>query len=174
MSFLIFIVLALIVAAVHLFRERHHLTRGRIPEILLLWLLVIAVGLGSILAFFGHTVFAASTAEAIGWPTGNPFQTEVGVANLAIGTLGILSYWIRGNFWIAAVIATSIWLLGAAAIHVREMVGEGNYNPGNAGVVFYMDIIGPLLLIALLIYSRRADRARTVLTDGKHPAEQAR
>jgi hypothetical protein len=34
------------------------------------------------------------------------------------------------------VIATCIWLLGAAAIHVREMVGEGNYNPGNAGVVF--------------------------------------
>jgi hypothetical protein len=96
------------------------------------------------------------------------------VANLAIGTLGILSYWIRGNFWTAAVIATSIWLLGAAAIHMGEMVGESNYNPGNAGVVFYMDIIGPLLLIALLIYSRRAERSRTRLTDGQRPAEQAR
>jgi hypothetical protein len=53
-------------------------------------------------------------------------------------------------------------------------VGEGNYNPGNAGVVFYMDIIGPLLLIALLIYSRRAGRARTRLADGQRPAEQAR
>jgi hypothetical protein len=31
------------------------------------------------------------------------------------------------------VIATSVWLLGAAVIHVTEMVGEGNYNPGNAG-----------------------------------------
>ena len=92
MSFLIFIVLALIVAAVHLFRERHHLTGGRIAEILLLWLLVIAVGLGSILAFFGHTVFATSTAESIGWPAGNPFQTEVAVANLAFGIVGVLCY----------------------------------------------------------------------------------
>jgi hypothetical protein len=72
------------------------------------------------------------------------------------------------------VIATSIWLLGAAAIHVREMVGEGNYNPGNAGVVFYMDIIGPLLLIALLIYSRRAERTRTGLTGEQRHAKQAR
>ena len=72
--------------------------------------------------------------------------------------LGVLSYWIRGNFWIAAVIATSIWLLGAAAIHVSEMVDAGNYNPGNAGVVFYMDIIGPALLIILLVYLRYAGR----------------
>jgi hypothetical protein len=72
---------------------------------------------------------ADEVAASIGWPAGNPFQTEVGVANLAIGTLGILSYWIRGNFWTAAVIATSIWLLGAAAIHVREMVGRGTTIP---------------------------------------------
>ncbi|MCA1737479.1 MAG: hypothetical protein LC740_01230 [Actinobacteria bacterium] len=93
------------------------------------------------------------------------FQTEVAVANLAINTLGILSYWIRGNFWTAAVIATSVWLLGAAAIHVSEMVGAGNYNPGNAGVVFHMDIIGPLLLISLFGYSRYAGRARAGLAD---------
>ena len=96
------------------------------------------------------------------------------MANLAIAALGILSYWIRGNFWTAAVVATSIWLLGAAAIHVREMVTEGNYNPGNAGVIFYMDIIGPLLLITLLVCFRDAGRARTGLADGQRPAEQAR
>jgi uncharacterized protein DUF6790 len=84
----------------------------------------------------------------------------VAVANLAIGTLGILSYWIRGNFWTAAVIVTSIWLLGAAAIHLSEMVGAGNYNPGNAGVVFYTDILGPALLIMLLAYLRFAGQTK--------------
>ena len=96
------------------------------------------------------------------------------VANLAIGTLGILSYWIRGNFWIAAVIATSIWLLGAAAIHVSEMVGAGNYNPGNAGVVFYMDIIGPALLIILLVYLRYAGRTRAEFANEERPVGQLR
>jgi hypothetical protein len=159
---------------VNVLLDKQPRTSGRLAEILLLWLLVINTGFGGLYAFSGHVFAADEVAASIGWPAGNPFQTEVGVANLAIATLGILSYWIRGDFWTAAVIATSIWLLGAAAIHVREMVGEGNYNPGNAGVVFYMDIVGPLLLIALLIYSRRADRARTGLTDGQRPVEQAR
>jgi hypothetical protein len=171
--FIILFVLSF-VAGVHVLLDKKPRTGSRVTEILLLWLLVINTGFGGLYAFSGHVFAANEVAASIGWPAGNPFQTEVGVANLAIGTLGILSYWIRGNFWTATVIATSIWLLGAAAIHVGEMVGEGNYNPGNAGVVFYMDIIGPLLLIALLIYSRHAGRARTGLTDGQRTAEQAR
>jgi len=151
--FLIFFVLSFVVAGLHLYRDKQPRTGRRVAEILLLWLLVINTGLGGLWAFVGHTVFANDVAESIGWPTGNPFQTEVAVANLAIGTLGILCYWIRGNFWTAAVIATSIWLLGAAAIHVEEMVNEGNFNPGNAGLIFYMDIITPLLLVVLLVYT---------------------
>src|SRR5215208_2385423 len=170
--FLIFFVLSFVAAELHLYRDKQPRTGRRIAAILLLWLLVINVGLGGIWAFIGHTVFAEQVAESIGWPAGNPFQTEVAVANLAIGTLGILSYWIRGNFWTAAVIATSVWLLGAAAIHVREMVGEGNYNPGNAGVVFYMDIIGPALLIALLVYSQYTGRARARLAGREQPVQQ--
>lgn len=171
--FIILFALSFVVAGVHIYRYKEPRTGGRVAEILLLWLLVINTGFGGLYAFSGHVFAADEVAASIGWPAGNPFQTEVGVANLAIGTLGILSYWIRGNFWTAAVIATAIWLLGAA-IHVREMVGEGNYNPGNAGVVFYMDIIGPLLLIALLIYSRRAERTRTGLTGEQRHAKQAR
>ncbi len=151
--FIILFVLSFVVAGVHIYRDKQPRTGRRIAEILLLWLLVINTGFGGIYAFMGHAFAADEVAESIGWPTGNPFQTEVAVANLAIGTLGILCYWIRGNFWTAAVIATSIWLLGAAAIHVREMVDAANYNPGNAGIVFYMAIIGPLLLIALLVYT---------------------
>jgi hypothetical protein len=171
--FIILFVLSFVVAGVHILLDKQQRTSGQMAEILLLWLLVINTGFGGLYAFSGHVFAADEVAASIGWPAGNPFQTEVGVANLAIGSLGILSYWIRGSFRTAAVIATSIWLLGAAAIHVREMMGEGNYNPGNAGTVFYMDIISPVLLMALLIYSRRADRTRTGITDDQRPAEQA-
>jgi hypothetical protein len=75
---------------------------------------------------------------------------------------------------VVAVIATSIWLLGAAAIHVSEMVGAGNYNPGNVGVVFYIDIIGPALLVILLVYLRYARRTRAGFTNGERPAGQLR
>ena len=65
-------------------------------------------------------------------------------------------------------IATSVWLLGAAAIHVKEIAVAGNYNPGNAGLIFYMDLIGPLILIALLVYTslyKPVSPARTAETE---------
>jgi hypothetical protein len=172
--FMILFVLSFVVAGVHIYRDDQPHTGGRVAEILLIWLLVINTGIGGLYAFSGHLFAADEVAASIGWPAGNPFQTEVAVANLAIGTLGILSYWIRGNFWTAAVIATSIWLLGAAAIHVSEMVGVGNYNPGNAGVVFYMDIVGPALLIILLAYLRLSGRMEAGLAAGERPARRVR
>jgi hypothetical protein len=75
---------------------------------------------------------------------------------------------------VVAVFATSIWLLGAAAIHVSEMVGAGNYNLGNVGVVFYIDIIGPALLVILLVYLRYARRTRAGFTNEERPAGQLR
>ena len=126
------------------------LTKKRIVEIFLMSFLVISVGIGSIWAFIGHAFLSAQVAASIGWAAGNPFQLEVAFANLAIGVLGILCYWIRGNFWIATVISSSIFLIGAAYIHIINMYQFANYAPGNAGPVLYMDIIGPVILIVLL------------------------
>jgi len=113
---------------------------------------VISVGLTSVSAFVAHTVFADTTATSIGWPAGNPFQSEVAVANLAVGILGILCYWMRGNFWIATVIGFSVWWLGDAVVHIRSIMVSANYAPNNAGVTFYLDILAPVILIALLVY----------------------
>jgi hypothetical protein len=113
---------------------------------------VVSVGLLSVVFFISHTVFADSSAASIGWPAGNPFQYEVAVANLTIGTLGILCYWIRGNFWVATAIGCSVWLMGDAVVHIREIVVEANYAPNNAGMTFYLDILIPVILIALLVY----------------------
>ena len=55
------------------------------------------------------------------------------------------------DFWLATVIATSVWLLGDAVVHIYHIVVNQNYHPGNAGLPFYYDILLPLLLIVLLI-----------------------
>ncbi|MDD3985043.1 MAG: hypothetical protein PHY59_03935 [Methanobacterium sp.] len=123
----------------------------KILEIFLLTFLVIAVGIGSIWAFIGHYFLSAQVAANIGWAFGSPFQQEVAFANLAIGMLGILCYWFRDNFWTATVISSSIFLLGDAYVHIMNMIHYANYAPGNSGSVLYMDIIGPIVLIILLI-----------------------
>ena len=89
---------------------------------------------------------SAQVAANIGWAPGSPFQHEVAFANLSIGVLGVLCYWIRDNFWTATVISSSIFLLGAAYGHIINMFQFANYAPGNAGSVLYMDIIGPIIL----------------------------
>jgi hypothetical protein len=142
----------LVVGAVHLYLDKQPRTKGRVAQIFLLWLLVITVGMASIFGFIGHTVFADSIAASIGWPAGNPFQSEVAVANLSVGVLGILCYWMRGSFWNATVIGFSIWWLGDAVVHIRSIVVEANYAPNNAGVTFYLDILVPLILIVVLVY----------------------
>jgi hypothetical protein len=151
---LIFPVIAIVGAAVQLARSRRPRTLGHASEVFLVWFLVVWAGIGSVFTFLSHTLLAEQTARAIGWPTGNPFQSEVAVANLVVGVLGILCYWIRGNFWLATVIATSVWLLGDAVVHIYHIVVNQNYHPGNAGLPFYFDILLPLLLIVLLIIYR--------------------
>lgn len=117
-----------------------------IAATMLLWLLVFKVGLGGIWAFMGHYFKSDEVAAYIGWPAGNPFQKEIAFANLAQGTCGILCFFFRGEFWLATIIFSSIFLLGAFSVHVKDQRESGNRNPGNAGPVFLADIIAPLAL----------------------------
>jgi hypothetical protein len=166
---LVFLILGLVVGAVHIYLDKQPRTRGRVAQTILLWYLVIIVGVTGVFAFIGHTVFADATAHSIGWPAGNPFQGEVAVANLSVG---ILCYWMRGNFWIATVIGFSVWWLGDAVVHIRSIVVDANYAPDNAGVTFYLDILVPVLLIALLVYYLNAKRHEQGMSPRERPTGQ--
>lgn len=158
----IFFFLTIIVAILYLLISKitnKALNNRGIVEIFLMSFLVISVGIGGIWAFIGHAFLSAQVAASIGWAAGSRFQLEVAFANLSIGLLGILCYWIRGNFWTATVISSSIFLLGAAYIHIINIFQFANYAPGNAGPVLYMDIIGPVILIVLLIVYKSIEKA---------------
>ena len=169
---LVFLILGLVVGALHVYLDKQPRTKGRVAQIFVLWFLVIIVGVTGVFAFIGHTVFADATARSIGWPAGNPFQSEVAVANLSVGILGILCYWMRGNFWIATVIGFSVWWLGDAVVHIRSIVVDANYAPDNAGVTFYLDILVPVLLIALLVYYLNAKRHEQGMSRTEPPLGQ--
>jgi NADH:ubiquinone oxidoreductase subunit K len=157
----ILIILTILVALAALIRNKirnEPLTRLIIIKTFLLSFLVISVGIGSIWAFIGHAFMPVQVAQSIGWATGSPFQTEVAFANLAIGILGILCYFFRDNFWVATVIVSSIFLLGAAYVHVINIINYSNHSAGNAGTIFFMDIIGPVILVALLILYKLYER----------------
>ncbi len=113
MYIIVFFVIALVGAGIHLALDKQPRTGKRIVEIFLLWVLVICVGVNGLFAFYGHAFRADETARAIGWPTGSPFQFEIAITNLVLGILGILRIWIRGTFWYATGFAQAIFGLGA-------------------------------------------------------------
>ncbi len=140
---------ALIILGVQFYSKRF-LTLKKIIETFLLSFLVITVGFGSLWAFAGHLFFANQVASYIGWAPGSPFQTEVGFTNLAFGVLGLLCFWIRGNFWTATAIGVSIFYIGAAIGHINNMFNASNYSPGNVGADLVLNLLIPLLLLGLL------------------------
>ena len=119
------------------------------------WILLLPIGVTSLWAGVMHVFFPQTAAAYIGWQV-SPFQFEVGMADLALGVVAGLAFWRPWEFRAAVVCAVSIFLLGDAIGHAREMIAAGNFAPGNAGVPFFMDIVAPVLAIVLLAASRPA------------------
>jgi hypothetical protein len=128
--------------------------RGSVADRFLSWILLLPIGVTGLWAGAFHVFFPDTAAKLIGWDT-SPFQLEVGMADLAIGATACIAFWQDLNFKAAAVIAAAIFLLGDAAGHVKQMLIAGNFAPGNAGVPFYMDIVCPILALALVAIAKR-------------------
>jgi hypothetical protein len=114
------------------------------------WVLFLGMGWSILGGAVSHTVFAKGTAEAIGWQS-NGFQYEVGFASLGIGLAGIVaSNSDDSSAWIVAALAGGIFLFLAGVNHIRDIVREKNYAPGNT-VILLSDFGVPISLLVLLI-----------------------
>ncbi len=153
--------LSVLLPVVHLYVSKVPRTRRRVIHILLLYALVLDVGvIGLPLGFIPHVFFADETARAIGWPTGSPFQFEVGVHDGAWGVLGFLCIWIGGTFWLATGLGWALFMLGATYGHVRQTLLNGDYAPYNFLTIFSDGFIAVWLLGCFGSTGARADLRR--------------
>jgi hypothetical protein len=114
------------------------------------WMLFLGMGWNILGGALMHTVFARSTAEAIGWKT-NGFQYEVGFASLGIGLAGIYASNLDvPEAWIVASLAGGLFLLLAGFNHIVEIFRDKNYAPGNTAILI-SDLGVPISLLVLLI-----------------------
>lgn len=147
-------VFALLLGLLNLAYNKKHRS---VPNIFLGYLFFFAVGLSGIWGFVFHAFYPEMAAQFIGWQN-SPFQFEVAVANLGMGVMGIFGLCASKAYRKAGAILTTCFLWGAAYGHVVQMMKTANFAPGNAGLIFYNDILLPLLLIIFLLFSR-ADRS---------------
>jgi hypothetical protein len=153
--------LSVVLPLIHLWLSPLPRTRSRIVRLLLLYALVVDVGvIGFFMGFIPHVFFADAVARLIGWPTGSPFQFEVGVHDGAWGVLGFLCIWIGGTFWLATGLGWSLFMLGATYGHVHQMVIAGNYAPYNFLTIFSDGFIALWLLVLLSLHDRRGGFAQ--------------
>jgi hypothetical protein len=156
--------LPLLLAAGHMLLDRQSRTPARRIELVIIYLLAISVGANGLGGAFGHIFLSDLVAEGIGWPTGNPFQLEMGFANLLIGVLGVMAISRRDGFRTATILATTILGVGATAVHIYDIAHTGNLSPGNT-IQNLGNLLDPILLISLTwLASRNAD------PDGDSPA----
>ena len=125
------------------------------------WYVFFSVGVCYLYNAIVHIFFGKMAAAFIGWAD-SPFQFEVGTASLVFAAAGFLAAFRSFDLRLGAVIPFSIFTLGAAVGHVREMITAGNFAPGNAGVILYTDfVIPPFGLLLLWLQWRYGRPVRT-------------
>ena len=157
-------------AAIHLRAARVE-GRARRSEAVLVYV----VGVSGAIGMFNvviHTVFADDVAASIGWPAGNPFQTEVAFANLAIGIVGFACFW-RYDFLLPAIIAKSAFAWGAGLTHVLDVDRTGNLASNNAGPILAWDFLLPVAMMTLYFLARPA-RDRLTITPALYWSTRSR
>jgi hypothetical protein len=149
-----FFVLGLIASAIALASAPKPSTKTDVAEALLAYFLLFSIGISFFYNFVMHVFFGEMAARFIGWAD-SPFQAEVGFASLGFAVVGLLAF--RGNrdMRIAAILGPACFLWGAAGGHVYQMVTQHNFAPGNAGVIFWTDILLPVIGFALLWWRYR-------------------
>ncbi|WP_211236343.1 DUF6790 family protein [Desulfovibrio inopinatus] len=129
-------------------------------DIALSWFLFLNIGISFLYNFVIHAFYGDMVAHFIGWAP-SPFQFEVATASLGFGLVGVLAFKASLSFRCAAILGPSCFLLGAAAGHIKDMIVHHNFAPGNAGAVFYTDIVIPVVGLALLFLAARFDMPRS-------------
>jgi hypothetical protein len=149
-----FALLALVAASIHVaVSAQRRSNGGAIAGTYLVYLLFIYVGLLGLLGAYAHMFRPVQTSASIGWST-SPYEFEVAITNLMLGTLGVLCLWFRDNFWLATVIANGVMMLGCAVGHVREVLLYNNHSEYNSGLFLATEIIMPIVMFILVIYYR--------------------
>ncbi len=148
-----------------------------ISSLMLKYALFFNVGGLFIMGCAGQLLYSREISSCIGM-SWSPFQYELGFSELALAVLGLLCPLMQRQFWLATIIATSIWLFGASGVHVYYYF-QGNESIMNAIFVVFWNLFMAIWLITFYFIHARSwqmlARARDLWRGSRpSPASQAR
>jgi uncharacterized protein DUF6790 len=157
---LTFFLTGLLFSAVAIARAPKPVSNAVVVEKILSWFIFWTIGVAYFYNFVFHVFFGEMAARFIGWAD-SPFQLEVGMASLGCSVVGFLAAFRSFDLRLAAILSPGIFMLGAAAGHIHQMIVANNFAPGNAGIMFWSDIFLPLIGFALLWLSHGSTQQST-------------
>ena len=133
------VVVGAVFSLVGIFRASRPVSAPVVVEKIFFWFLFFSIGWSFLYNGILHAGAPDLAAKFIGWAN-SPFQIELGFASIGFGVVGLIAPWKSLHMRFAAIAPVACFLWGAAGVHVQSMVVEGNFAPGNAGVIFWTDI----------------------------------
>jgi hypothetical protein len=152
---LTFFVTGLLFSAVAIARAPKPAASAVVIEKFMSWFVFWTIGALYFYNAIFHIFFGKMAALFIGWED-SPFQFEVGTASLGFAAVGFLAALGSFDLRLAAIIGSGIFMLGAGGGHIYQMITAHNFAPGNAGIIFWSDILLPLIGFAVLWLQRRS------------------
>lgn len=124
------------------------------------WILLLAVGIDGLWAGVFHVFFPAVASAQIGWQQ-SPFEFEIGVADIALGTVAVLSFWRSLSFQSATALYAIIFYGGVSIGHVMQALRNDDYEADNFGLLLALTVTRAIVLSILLWAAwRRAPQER--------------
>ena len=130
--------------------ESQPLKKRDVPGLLLPYALFFNVGCLFFLGFMAQLFYGPQVAREINW-SWSPFQYELAFSELALAVQGLISPLFRKEFWLATIIGSVIWLMGASGVHLYSLFFLGNQAISNATFVISWNIFLALWLLALFV-----------------------
>lgn len=122
---------------------------------LLDWLLLLFLGIGSTWSGIFHVFFPGIASASIGWAP-SPFETEIGIADIAMGVMAFVAFWRTLDFKAAVIVYVVIFHLGVTIVHVHDAMVGGNVAANNFGLLLISTIMSAFLLPWLYFRVRRS------------------
>lgn len=126
---------------------------------LLDWMLLLFVGVGSVWSGLFHVFFPSIASKSIGWAP-SPFETEIGIADIAMGVTGIVAFWRPPQFKGAIILYVVVFFTGVAINHVYDALTARNLAANNFGLLLICTIASIFLLPWLYVRSQPTGRAQ--------------
>lgn len=110
------------------------------------------IGWAGIGAGISHIFFGKKISQSIGFEK-SPFELEVGFAGLSFGIVALIAGHFSTEYWLAIILASSLYRIGCGIGHVRSMIISKNFAINNTAILFIDFVVPAFLLFAYFAWA---------------------